>query len=459
MNRTETATLQFLGGAGTVTGSRHLLRIGKRRVLLDCGLFQGYKNLRLRNWEAFRPPPSTIGAVVLSHAHLDHSGYLPALVRDGFRGPIYCTDATRDLCELLLSDSAHLQEEEARYLNRHGLSRHGKALPLYTRADVDRAMRLFSPVAFDEDFDLGDGVAGRLSPAGHLIGAAVVRVARAGRSLVFSGDLGRADDPLLHAPSQPDEADLLILESTYGNRRHPAEDPQPRLGDIVRDTAARGGKLVVPSFTVGRAQEVMLALFRLRRAGEIPLIPIYLDSPMAIDATELYRRHRHQHRISLEECRGMCSVATMVRTPAESKALAGLAMPAVIIAGSGMATGGRVLHHLKQYLPDPQCHVLFVGYQAGGTRGAHLVEGRREIKIHGEWFPVRARVSQIEGYSAHADSDGLLEWVAGFRRRPRAVWLVHGEADAADTLRQRIAESLELDVRVAEHGQRLPLPL
>ncbi len=452
------AHLQFLGAAGTVTGSRHLVDAGTARVLLDCGLFQGYKQLRLRNWAPFPVRPKRLDAVVLSHAHLDHSGYLPALVRDGFRGQVHCTEATRDLCELLLADSAHLQEEEARFINRHGLSRREKALPLYTIRDVERALERFRVERFDAPFELPGDLQASFSPAGHLIGAATVRIGRGGRSLVFSGDLGRPNDPILRPPARVREADVLLLESTYGDRRHPTDDPAALIGRIVRETAARGGKVIVPSFAVGRAQEVLLALARLRHAGEIPDIPIYLDSPMAIDATQLYRRHRRQHRVSVAECAAMGGIARMVRTPDESKALAGSPMPSVIIAGSGMATGGRVLHHLKLYLPRPEHHVMFVGYQAGGTRGAHLVAGAAQVKIHGQWVPVRAQVSQIAGYSAHADADEIIEWLGGFRATPAQTWLVHGEPEAADVLRQRLEEQLGWRVGVAEHLQTAMLP-
>ncbi|HPU50816.1 MAG TPA: MBL fold metallo-hydrolase [Burkholderiaceae bacterium] len=451
--------LTFGGAAGTVTGSRHLFQEGGHAWLLDCGLFQGYKQLRLRNRAALPVDPGRIGAVVLSHAHLDHSGYLPALVRDGFRGPIYASAATRDLCEILLKDSAHLQEEEARFANRHGFSRHQPAEPLYTVEDALRALRLFRETPFGRAVELGEGVSATLQPAGHLLGAATVRLTRGTRSLLYSGDLGRPNDSILQAPTPIEASDTLILESTYGDRRHAADDGEAILGQLVREAAGAGGSLLVPSFAVGRAQTVMLALSRLKARGDIPDLPVFLDSPMAIDATALYRKYRTLHRLTVAECRAMCGVARLINTPEQSKALANLRMPAVIIAASGMATGGRVLHHLKTMAPDARNRILFVGHQAGGTRGAHLVEGATELKIHGEWYPVRAGVRQMDVWSAHADADEIMAWLQPAARAPDRVFLVHGEANAADMLRQRIEERLRWPVEVPEHLQSVQIDL
>lgn len=454
-----TTKLTFAGAAGTVTGSRYLLDSGKRRVLVDCGLFQGYKQLRLRNRAHFPIAPARIHSVVLSHAHLDHSGYLPALVRDGFRGPIYATEATAELCEILLRDSAHLQEDEAEYANRHGTSKHSPAEPLYTMRDAERAIAQFRTVPFASRFDLGDDLSCELLPAGHLLGAAIVRLVRGGRTLVYSGDLGRPADTVMRAPQRIDAADTLICESTYGDRKHAGEDPGEQIARAVRETAADGGTLLIPSFAIGRAQTVMLALYRLKQRGEIPDLPVFLDSPMAIDATGIYRKYRAMHRLSVAETRGMCSVARLVRTADESKALARLHMPSVIISASGMATGGRVLHHLKRIAPDPRNRILFVGYQAGGTRGAHLVAGAREVKIHGEWHEVRAGVEQIDSYSAHADADELMGWLGAIGKPPRQVFLCHGEPEAADALRQRIEEKLGWPARVPEHMEKVEIAL
>jgi len=451
--------LTFAGAAGTVTGSRYLLDTGERRILLDCGLFQGYKQLRLRNWARFPVSPRRIDSVVLSHAHLDHSGYLPALARDGFRGPIYATEATYELCGILLRDSAHLQEDEARFANKHGFAKHAPAEPLYTMADAERALRLFKLVDFEREFDVGEGLKCSLHPAGHLLGAAYVKLRRRRHSLVFSGDLGRPHDSIMRAPAALEAADTLILESTYGDRKHAEDDGEEMIGRVIRETAARGGTVLIPSFAVGRAQTVMLAISRLKQRGEIPDLPVFLDSPMATDATALYRKFRTLHRLTVAECRAMCNVARIVNGVEESKSLAQLRVPAVIIAASGMATGGRVLHHLKNIAPDPRNHILFVGYQAGGTRGAHLVGGAREVKIHGAWYEVRAEVSQVDSYSAHADADELMGWLRGLRRAPSQVYLCHGEPEAADTLRQRIEEQLGWPARVPEHLESVEIAL
>ena len=451
--------LTFAGAADTVTGSRYLLDSGGRQILLDCGLFQGFKKLRDRNWAAFALPPREIDRVVLSHAHLDHSGYLPALVRDGFRGRIVATEATRELCEILLRDSARLQEEEADFANRHGYSKHSPARPLYTTEDAERALGRFVANGFDRDFDLGDGIVGCFLPAGHLLGASIVRLQRGHRTLVYSGDLGRPNDLVMRPPRKVDAADTLIVESTYGDREHGGEDPEAVLGRVIRETASRGGTILIPSFAVGRAQTLLYALHRLKQRDEIPEIPVFLDSPMAVDATRLYRRFEHDHRLTPEQCAGMYRAAKLITTPAESKRLATLHGPLVIISASGMATGGRVLHHLKRVLPDPANHVVFAGFQAPGTRGAHLVAGVREVRIHGEWHPVRAGVTQLDGFSAHADSSELIDWMRGFHSAPKQVYVTHGEPEAADRLRVRIEKELGWRARVPEHMETVELPL
>ncbi|KAA0216838.1 MAG: MBL fold metallo-hydrolase [Lautropia sp.] len=451
--------LTFAGAADTVTGSRYLLDSGGRQILLDCGLFQGFKKLRDRNWAAFPMPPREIDRVVLSHAHLDHSGYLPALVRDGFRGQIVATEATRELCEILLRDSARLQEEEADFANRHGYSKHAPARPLYTAEDAERALARFVVVGFDRDFDLGEGIVGRFLPAGHLLGAAIVRLQHGRRTLVFSGDLGRPHDLVMRPPRTVEAADTLIVESTYGDRGHGSEDPESVLGRVIRETAARGGTVLIPSFAVGRAQTLLYALYRLKQREEIPEIPVFLDSPMAVDATRLYRRFEHDHRLTHEQCVGMYRAAQLVTTPAESKRLSTLRGPLVIISASGMATGGRVLHHLKRILPDAANHVVFAGFQAPGTRGAHLVAGEREVKIHGDWHVVRAGVTQLDGFSAHADGNELIDWMRGFHSAPKQVYVTHGEPEAADRLRVRISKELGWRARVPEHMETVDLAL
>ncbi|MCC7058947.1 MAG: MBL fold metallo-hydrolase [Burkholderiaceae bacterium] len=451
--------LTFGGAADTVTGSRYLVEIGQRRILLDCGLFQGFKKLRDRNWAPFPVSPRSIERVLLSHAHLDHSGYLPALVRDGFGGEIVATEATRELCEILLRDSARLQEEEADYANRHGFSKHTPARPLYTSADAERALSRFRVIEAGQSFPLGEGLSAQLVPAGHLLGAAMIRLQHGRHSLLYSGDLGRPNDLLMRAPRQVESADTLIVESTYGDRSHGRDDPEAELGQVIRDTAARGGTVLIPSFAVGRAQALLYAVHRLRQRDAIPEIPVYLDSPMAVDATRLYVRFQREHRLTPEQCAGMYRAATMVTTPEQSKRLAGLHMPSIIISASGMATGGRVLHHLKRILPDPDSHVLFAGFQAGGTRGAQLVAGAREIRIHGQWHTVRAGVTRLDGFSAHADSDELMAWMRGFHSAPAQVYVTHGEPEAADRLRLRLGTELGWRARVPEHLETVDLAL
>ena len=446
-------SLQFLGAAGTVTGSRSLLRAGARSVLVDCGLFQGYKVLRERNWAPFPFDAAALDAVVLTHAHIDHSGALPLLVRAGFRGPIHCSEATYELCRILLPDSAWLQEEQAEHANRHGYSRHHPALPLYTREDAARALERFRPVPFGGDFTPCDGVAARLQRAGHILGAAIVSMDVGGRRIVFTGDLGRPRDPVMVAPEAVERADLLVMESTYGNRLHGGADGEAELGRLVAATAARGGTVVIPAFAVGRAQALLLDLHRQRARGIIPsTVPFFLDSPMARDVTGLYRRFREEHRLGDEECRALGHVARIANTPEESRALDEGAWPKVIVAGSGMATGGRVLHHLERYGPDPRSLILFAGFQAPGTRGESLVHGAREVKMFGRWTPIRAEVRNLDMLSAHADSDELVQWLRGFASPPGALWLTHGEPAAADALRQRIAAKLGWTARVAEHA-------
>ena len=437
-----TPTLQFLGGAGTVTGSRHLLSLGGRRILVDCGLFQGLKALRLKNWAHFPIPPDTIDTVVLTHAHLDHSGYLPKLAREGFHGDVHCTEATAALCELLLMDSAKIQESDAEFANRHGFSKHSPALPLYGKRDALRALRLLEPGAFDTPIDIGHGANLILRRAGHILGAATAQVRWGGRTIVFSGDLGRYDDPLMHDPAPVAAADYLVVESTYGDRLHGPVDPERALLDVIVRTASRGGTVIIPAFAVGRAQELLYLCWKLKSEGKIPLIPIYLDSPMAINATGLLEQYRADHRLSPEDCRRAMDIATYVEEVEESKALSHNTMPKVIISASGMATGGRVLHHLKAFGPNPKNTILFAGYQAAGTRGDNLLNGAREVKIHGGWVPIRAEVDNLSMLSAHADADEIMRWLGGFQRPPKRTFVVHGERGASKTLAARIEEEL-----------------
>jgi len=447
-------TIQFLGATGTVTGSKYLIEHGSRRIMVDCGLFQGYKPLRLRNWAAFPCDPASVECVILTHAHIDHSGYLPLLVKNGFSGAVYCAEATRDLCEILLPDSGHLQEEEANYANRRGFSKHHPAMPLYTREDAKRCLSLFRPIAFDREVHLGNDLTLRLQPAGHILGSAFVALDTPQTSILFSGDIGRPHDLVMPAPSRIEKADYLVVESTYGNRRHDAADPLVALAEIINRTARRGGVVVIPTFAVGRAQTLMYYLHLLKASKAIPDLPVYLNSPMAVDATRIFHQHRGEHRLTPAQCDALCGAAQIVNSAEESKRLNQSHGPMIILAASGMATGGRVTHHLKAFAPDPRNTILFTGFQAGGTRGASLVQGAETIKIHGEYIPVRAEVRMLGNLSAHADADEILGWLKGFARPPRRTFITHGEPEAADALRRRIEEELHWSCAIPDYLER-----
>lgn len=448
--------LAFLGAAGTVTGSRYLLEHGGARYLVDCGLFQGLKSLRLRNWDPFPVEPASIDAVILTHAHIDHSGYLPVLVKNGFRGPVYCSAATRALCEILLPDAAWLQEEQARYANRHEFSRHKPALPLFTRQDAERALRRLQPVEFHRPAAMR-GLSFELRRAGHILGASIVCLDAAGRRLVFSGDLGRPNDPVMRAPEAVEAADFLVVESTYGNRRHPVSNPEQELAAHLRRALERGGVVVIPAFAVGRAQSLLHHLARLKNGREIPDVPVYLNSPMAINATALFREYHDQHRLSPAEYEAASAVATMVHTPEESRALNERSGPMVIVSASGMATGGRVVHHIRAFAPEPRNMILFPGFQAAGTRGAAMTAGADAVKIHGEYVPVRAEVVQMDSLSAHADCAEIIRWLEGLARPPARVFITHGEPAAADEMRRRVRDALGWRCHVPELGERATL--
>lgn len=445
--------LQFLGATGTVTGSKYLVTAGGKRVLVDCGLFQGLKQLRLRNWDAPPFEAASIDAVILTHAHIDHSGYLPLLAKRGFRGRVYCTPATRDFCELLLPDSGWLQEEEAEYANRHRYSKHTPALPLYTKEDAERCLRLLAPVEYDREMEVQGALRFRFFRAGHILGAAQVMIEAGGQKLLFSGDLGRLNDPVTVPPAPVQEADYLVLESTYGDRLHDAADPKLKLAEVINRTSARGGTVIVPAFAVGRAQQIMHYIARLKAEHAIPDLPVFLNSPMAADATVLYRKYHAEHRLDGPACDAMSRVARIVNTVEESKWLNTRTYPMVIISASGMATGGRVLHHLRAFAPDPRNAILFVGFQAAGTRGAAMLAGARDIKIMGEYVPVRAEVASIENLSAHADYAEILTWLGNFQRPPRQTFITHGEPVAADALRHRVEEKLHWNVHVPEYRE------
>lgn len=443
--------LRFLGANATVTGSRYLVEAGDHRILVDCGLFQGYKPLRLRNWAPFPEDPATIDAVVLTHAHLDHSGYLPRLVREGFSGRTWCTEATRSLCGILLPDSGRLLQEEASYANRTGISRHEPALPLYTEADAHTSLRSLHGVAFERVFEPVPGVQATLRTQGHILGAAAVTLEYQGARVTFSGDIGRPNDPVMLAPSPPAASDWIVIESTYGNRTHGPADLQHELGAVLRRVTARGGVVVIPSFAVGRAQLLLHMIAQLQASGEVPSVPVFLNSPMATDVTALYRRYHDHHRLDSAALDTLHRTTQIINSVEQSQALNRRKGPMIIVSASGMATGGRVLHHLVAFAPDPRNAIVLSGYQAGGTRGAALAAGAKTLRIHRQDIDINAEVVQLSAASAHADADELLDWLRAAPERPRKVFVTHGEPDAADALRVRIQRELGWDAHVPEY--------
>jgi metallo-beta-lactamase family protein len=433
--------LTFLGATETVTGSRYLLENAESKILVDCGLFQGLKALRLRNWEKFPINPNKITSVVLTHAHLDHSGYLPLLIKQGYSGKVYCTNATYDLCKILLPDSGYLQEEQANFANRHGISKHKPALPLYTRVDAENSLSHFVGLDFAKDHRLDDTAVVNFKYAGHILGASMALFQTQKTSILFSGDLGRLNDPIMNPPIAIPSADYLVIESTYGNRLHDTENPEDKLAEIVNCTIKRGGTMIIPAFAVGRAQEVLYYLHRLKTAERIPDIQVYLDSPMAIDATEIFRSHTEDHKLSSELAKNICTMAKYVTTVDDSKKLDLDHKPKIIISASGMATGGRVLHHIKVFAGDARNTILFTGYQAAGTRGDLMVNHKKtEIKMLGEILSVNAEVLNMNNLSAHADYNDIITWLKNFKRPPRKVFITHGEREAAYSLRAKIAD-------------------
>ena len=449
--------ITFWGAVQTVTGSRFIVEVGGRRVLVDCGLFQGIKAIRQRNWQAFPVDPASIDAVVLTHAHIDHTGYLPALVRDGFRGDVWCTPSTVELCEIMLPDAAHLQEEDARHANERHSSKHTPALPLYTSHDAEQALRRLRPHAFGVPFSPVPGLEATFSPVGHILGAACVRLVDDTTSVTFTGDVGRPVDPVMRAPAPLLPAEHVVTESTYGNRAHGTVDPADELADVVNRTLRRGGTLLVPVFAVGRAQTVLYLLSQLRADGRIPDVPTYLNSPMAVDATELFCAHTDEHRLTDDDCKAMCIGVHFVRTAEESKEITPLSGPMIVLSASGMASGGRVLHHLERLAPDHRNTVLFVGYQAAGTRGQAMLAGAPNIKLYGSNVPVRAEIVRIDSLSAHADEGELTAWLGAGASTPKTAYIVHGEPDAADAMRRGLRDELGWHTHIPTYGEVVDL--
>ena len=450
-------TLQFLGANATVTGSRYLVEAGDRRILVDCGLFQGYKTLRLRNWAPFPVDPASIDAVVLTHAHLDHSGYLPRLARSGFTGQVWCSQATRSLCGILLPDSGRLLEEEAGYANRKGTSEHHPAEPLYSEVDANNSLRLLKGVAFEQVFEPVPGVQATLRMQGHILGASAVTLEYQGARITFSGDLGRPHDPVMLAPLPPADADWIVTESTYGDRAHPTETIAQELREALPRVIARGGVVVIPAFAVGRAQLLLHVIAQLQLAGDVPAVPVFLNSPMASGVTELYRRYPDLHRLDDAALDTLQRTVQVVTSVEQSKALNRRKGPMIIVSASGMATGGRVLHHLVAFAPDPRNAIFLCGYQAGGTRGAAIAAGARAVRIFGQDVAINAEVVQLSAASAHADSGEVIQWLRAAPRPPRGVFVTHGEPDAADAMRLRIKRDLGWNAYAPDYLERVNL--
>jgi metallo-beta-lactamase family protein len=449
--------LHFLGGASCVTGSKYLLESDDCRILIDCGLFQGIKDLRLKNWEPITPDPETVDAIILTHAHLDHSGYIPRFISHGFNGTVYSTEATKELCNILLPDSGHLQEEEANYRNKRGRTKHSPALPLYTEDEAQVSLRSFRTQPTGKTFHVGPFQL-TFRDAGHILGASSVLVECEGKSLLFSGDLGRFDDPLMTAPAMCPEVDYVIMESTYGDRNHPKDDPVETISLILRDMIKENGVLMIPSFAVGRAQTLLYILHQIFEKYPELKIPVFLNSPMATDVTVLFRKYLKEHKLESQECQSVCNVAHFVSSVDESIELNKQDGPMIIISASGMLTGGRILHHLKAFGGYAKNHILLAGFQAPGTRGYTISAGSKELKIHGQYLEIKAQVDQINALSAHADQEDLLHWLSPLKSKlPKKIFLVHGEPAASDTLRLKVKDNLGLEPHIPHLGETIEL--
>ncbi len=435
-------SIQFLGGAGTVTGSKYLIQSGKRRILVDCGLFQGIKELRLKNRKPLPVDPADIHAVILTHAHLDHTGYLPLLVKRGFRGKVYCTQPTAELTQVILMDSAKLQEMDAEYANRKGFSKHHPALPLYTQEDAERAIHFLTPMPPHQWHKIFNDISFQFKSSGHILGSAFIELEIQGKRIVFSGDLGRQKPFLLNPPESIERADYLLIESTYGDRLHNPESPSKELARVIHDVISRKGHLLIASFAVGRAQDLLFLISQLKRENKIPDIPVYVDSPMAKNALDIFHRYSKWHALSPTECAEICNAAHVVNSREESKHLLELEQSSIVISASGMLSGGRVLFHLENRLSEEKNTILLVGFQAAGTRGRLLRSGARELKMHGRYIPVKAHIEEITTLSAHADQSEIITWLRGFKSPPKMTFIIHGEPQASDALRLHVQDEL-----------------
>jgi len=443
--------ITFLGATKTVTGSKYLLETGKTKVLVDCGLFQGLYELRRRNWNELPIHPRNIDAVILTHAHLDHSGYLPLLVKNGFRGKIYCTDATYDLCKILLPDSGFLQEEDAKYAKKHKFSKHKNPKPLYTQKDAVATFRYFKTVSFGQEIKINDDISFSYIRAGHIIGAGSVIVKSKGESILFSGDLGRPNSPIVHNPDNVPLVDYVVSESTYGDRLHSDINPKERLDEIINKTIAKGGKIIIPAFSVGRTQKILYYINDLKNKGRIPDIQVFLDSPMSVKVTTLTDDYEDENKLTREEYQDIYRSVKFCITREQSKRIFNYPEPAIIISASGMATGGRVLHHIANYGPKPNCTIVFTGYQAEGTRGRDMQDGKKEIKIHGEMVHIRAKIEKVSNMSDHADANEIIAWLKTMPGKPKKVFITHGELAASEALAEKIKEELNWDTEIPDY--------
>lgn len=453
----EPRSIRFLGAAGTVTGSKHLLSTNGLNILIDCGLFQGLKQLRELNWKQLPVDPANINIIILTHGHLDHVGYLPRMIKQGFKGDIYCTRPTADLAEIVLKDSARIQEEDAEHANYHGYSKHSPALPLYTGSDVEQTLPLFRPVDDNWFVELNESVKFRFRKDAHIPGAAFIELMAGGKRFVFSGDLGRPHDAMLQPPQKPEHADYLIVESTYGDRKHPEGSTKELLLEIIQKSLSKHGPLLVPSFTVDRAQDFMYLIWQLKNENRIPDIPVYLDSPMGIDVSKLFLKYPDWQILGPDVFREVFRNTRMVKSVQDTRRLARKTMPMIVIAGSGMMNGGRILHYLKEHLSDPKATIIIPGYQAAGTRGRKLSEGETEIKIHGEYFKVKAEIAHIRTMSSHADQEEILKWMSNIKNKPEKVFIVHGEPHSADALRLKIKDTFGWNCHIPQLFEEVQL--